>query len=142
MQRFQKLDASGQVTDSPDYVAVLESRFDPLTGAPVRLMWARTLIEVKNWKAAEKACSKLKLCDFDDWCMPTVQERELITDKARHFPAIDPIFNSPEAGWEWTCTATAFSPAGFAWNVNFNYGVCDWGNRDNDGFVRAVRVSQ
>lgn len=36
----------------------------------------------------------------------------------------------------------AASPADCAWNVNFNNGNANWNNRNNNGFVRAVRASE
>jgi len=34
------------------------------------------------------------------------------------------------------------SPGDCAWNVNFNNGNANWNNRNNNGFVRAVRASE
>ena len=34
------------------------------------------------------------------------------------------------------------SPGDYAWNVNFNNGNANWNNRNNSGFVRAVRASE
>jgi len=34
------------------------------------------------------------------------------------------------------------SPGDCAWNVNFNNGNANWNNRNNSGFVRAVRASE
>lgn len=144
--RFQKIDATGQITESPDYVAILETRFNPFTGEPVKLIWNRNLIKVRNWKHAEKVCAQLDLCGRSDWRWPTSLERELINDKTRHGPALDPIFNSPEYGFEWTSTPFADdsdgSPSVYAWFVYCFSGNSLCGSQDGYGFVRAVCVSQ
>jgi hypothetical protein len=47
-------------------------------------------------------------------------------------------------GWtaESQVRGDAPSPGDYAWNVNFNNGNANWNNRDNNGFVRAVRAGE
>src|SRR5690348_7205060 len=42
-------------------------------------------------------------------------------------------------GWTAGSQVRGNAPADYAWNVNFNNGNANYNNRNNDGFVRAVR---
>lgn len=140
--RFQRLDAAGQLTQADDYVAVLETRFDLITGEPVKLIWDRNMLgcgrvtydEAIKLVAAHTLCGKPAR-------LPTIDELQALVDRTRFEPAIDPIFDC-KPNFYWSSTPTAFSPSVYAWGVSFYDGDSDYFYQGSEAFVRAVRVSQ
>jgi len=45
-------------------------------------------------------------------------------------------------GWTAGSQVRGNAPADYAWNVNFNNGNANYNDRNNNGFVRAVRGGQ
>jgi len=134
--RFLKLASDGTElpVDATGHVFV----FDRQLG----LMWpaATTSSECVTHADAETMCKELRLGDFDDWRMPTIDELESLRDRSRYSPAINvDLFPDTESDWYWSSTLTAWS-SDDAWFVSFNNGYSYNLHRDGYGaFVRAVR---
>ena len=136
MSIFSKIAADGSTlpVDATEWVAVLDST----TG----LLWSAGNLGDKelNWQDAAKACSEFALCGYSDWRMPTVEELFCLADRSRYNPAIDTdFFPSTKSDWYWSSTPGASSPSGFAWGVDFDYGLSGYGGQSYTALVRPVR---
>ena len=98
-----------------------------------------------NYDAAEKYAAELRLGGFNDWKLPTREQRLTITDLSRHNPALFEPIKHRDGHWEWTCTPCAWliengTPRAF-WQVYSSDGYVFFDYRDYyDGFVRPCRV--
>ena len=136
-----KIGANGEQlsADATDHVAVLL----PALG----LMFTRRPVndEGKSQDALEKACAQYSCAGFSDWRMPEVDELQLIIDRTRHAPALDPAFFDVPLDWLWTSSECAWqkkdasgrSPC--AWYVLASGGGVYYDHRSDDGFALAVR---
>lgn len=79
-----------------------------------------------------------KLCDSNDWRIPSKQELLTITDPERKKPAIDTTYfpNTVSSSF-WTAT-TDENNLSFAWDVYFANGKCYSDYKDGDNRVRVV----
>jgi hypothetical protein len=136
--RFVKLDDAGQSlpADATAWAAV----HDTTTG----LIWSAETIGGKRLKhaKAKAACEKLVLAGATDWQLPTRTQLLTLVDDTRHEPAIDTaFFPKTESAWYWTSTPCAWRPGSAAWCVFFSSGHVNFNFRDDECFVRAVRVA-
>ncbi len=93
-----------------------------------------------TWEESDKACRALQLGGHTDWRLPTRIELLTLVDDTRYEPAIDTErFPNTPSTWFWTSTPRASAPSGFAWIVNFSYGLSNYDLRDSSFRVRAVR---
>ena len=136
MNRFTKISATGErlPSEATDHVAVIDSTSN--------LQWLvpyATKKQVDHAKATA-AVAKLDTLGFTDWRLPTRAELLTLVDDTRHNPAIDiDAFPGTKSDWHWTSTPAAWSPADYAWIVNFDLGLCLSFHRNGDACVRAVR---
>lgn len=75
-----------------------------------------------NWKAAQAAAKKSRLCGFKVWTCGTRQQWQSIIEDDRCGPALDPEFFTLAERFEWVWTATPCAPLGYAWNVYLSLG--------------------
>jgi hypothetical protein len=109
---------------------------DPRTG----LMWEQAGSDTQHdHQGAMSRCHDLTLAGYSDWRLPTIQELGSIIDYGRQDPAINPAFKAVADNY-WSVTTTASFPV-FAWDVNFDNGDVFNVNKNNLGYVRAVRGS-
>ena len=112
---------------------------DPKTG----LEWSPTLGDRVNWKTAKKIAEAYRGGGHNDWRLPTIEELITLIDFSRFNPAANTdLFPDMKSSWYWSGTPDASSPGDYAWSVDFDGGVVDYGSRNNTAFVRAVRGSR
>ena len=88
---------------------------------------------------AKMYCSELKLGDFQDWKLPTIQELLTIIDYRRTSPALMKAFNYVEdESFYWSQTVVADESDAF-WGVNFKRGASSKASEYYDRYVRCVR---
>jgi hypothetical protein len=130
-----KISATGEhlPADSKDHVAVLLPKHG--------LMFTARVIN-KDEKAQsdlEADCKNIDVAGFTDWRMPEIDELQLIVDRTRYNPALDPeLFLDVPLDWLWSATAAAWSSAS-AWLVGANDGFVGNLRRSGSGFALAVR---
>jgi len=126
---------------------------DPLTG----LMWtAKDNGTNINWHKAMKYCRDLRLADYSDWRLATIDELQEIKDERPHGPK--PVPKGTEwamEGWEnggllvtgpyqWSSSRALDDrgkPSGYAWYFSFNNdGIRDSEPLGYDGGKRALCV--
>jgi len=82
------------------------------------------------------------LCGKRDWRLPSQVELLSIVSNNRYNPAIDAAwFPNTPSSWFWSSSPDANYP-NHAWNVNFNNGNVNYGNKLNAYYVRLVRGGQ
>ena len=87
----------------------------------------------------EEACTKVSCAGFTDWTMPEIEELELVVDRSRYEPAINPaFFPDMPIDWLWSKTPAAWSSYA-AWYVDADYGYVYYRHRSSSGFALAVR---
>jgi hypothetical protein len=106
------------------------------------LMWEDTphTRETKITQPRAKVyCSELKLGNFEDWRLPSIQELLSLVDYARISPAILKEFSYVEKeSFYWTNTVVADESDAF-WGVNFKRGASSKASEYYDRYVRCVR---
>ncbi|MGN6520852.1 MAG: DUF1566 domain-containing protein [Dokdonella sp.] len=119
--------------DAKNHVAVLL----PAQGL---MFTARVINETeKSQPDLEKACTEVTCAGFNDWSLPEIDELELLIDRSRYSPALNPEYflDIPE-DWLWSKTPAAWS-ASSAWVVYAYGGYVYNYHRYIDGFALAVR---
>ncbi|OIO78698.1 MAG: hypothetical protein COS39_07590 [Hydrogenophilales bacterium CG03_land_8_20_14_0_80_62_28] len=97
------------------------------------LMWSEALDRVARFNAA-------RLLGHDDWCLPNRRElRSLVSHQTRRpaLPKPNPFINV-FAGWYWSSTTAAISPA-HAWYVDMDGGRMFYGGKDQSFMLWPVR---
>jgi len=106
------------------------------------LLWEDTphVREAKITQVRAKAyCSELRLGDFQDWRLPSIQELLSIIDYRRTSPALIKAFNYVEdEAFYWSQTVVADESDAF-WGVNFKRGDSSKASEYYDRYVRCVR---
>ncbi len=106
------------------------------------LMWEDTphVQETKiTQPRAMKYCSKLKIGEFNDWRLPTIQELLTIVDYKRINPALIKEFSYIEKeSYYWSNTLVADADDEF-WGVNFKRGASSKASEYYDRYARCVR---
>ena len=88
---------------------------------------------------AKVYCSELKLGDFENWRLPTLQELLSIVDYKRYKPALVKAFNySNKDTLYWSSTPYAKTSDEF-WGVSFKDGATSNASETYDRYVRCVR---
>jgi hypothetical protein len=131
--RFTKLDDAG--AELPADAATWSQVLDRETN----LVWlADPLPKMLTHKKAMDATAK---CDVGGqaWRAPTIREQLSLVDYDRFNPAINTGFFRSPSDWFWASSPAAWSPASYAWFVNFNNGNANLNPHDNKAFVRPVR---
>jgi len=99
-------------------------------------------IKSATWADAIDYCEALSLNGKDDWRLPNKNELLSIVDYGRYHPAISPVFeNTISDGNYWMSTTYAVSTDD-AWSIFFWYGLTDFGNKNDNNYVRCVRAGQ
>jgi hypothetical protein len=92
-----------------------------------------------NWHQAMKYCQDLRLADYSDWGLATLDELKSIYDKSAESPGMNPKSRWHEAepttfhvkgnlfltGTQWSSTQRMDDrgkPSGYAWRFDFNDG--------------------
>ncbi len=120
-------------SDRTDHVAVLL----PQHG----LMFTARVINAEAQRQAklEEACKAVTCAGFSDWVMPEIEELQLVVDRTRYNPALDPeYFRDIPIDWLWSKTPAAWSALS-AWLVSADYGGVINLPRYYGGFALAVR---
>ena len=106
------------------------------------LLWEDTphVREAKITQVRAKAyCSELRLGEFKDWRLPSIQELLTIIDYRRTSPALLKAFNYVEdESFYWSQTVVADESDAF-WGVNFKRGASSKASEYYDRYVRCVR---
>jgi len=137
-----KIGADGEPLplESQDHVAVKL----PALG----LIYTRRPINerAKTQEVLEAECASFECAGLTGWQMIDPDELQLIIDRSRHSPALDPaFFDVPADAWLITrgdCAWQKKNAAGRSpsvWGVDAGYGGVGYGHRGYDGFALAVR---
>jgi alpha-tubulin suppressor-like RCC1 family protein len=79
---------------------------------------------------------------FSDWRLPSLKELVSIVHHGKHYPATnESYFPKTMSAFYWSSTSDA-NNTGYAWGVDFNYGLDRYYAKDSSYFVRAVRGGQ
>ncbi|PPE75440.1 hypothetical protein C3942_00665 [Solimonas fluminis] len=90
--------------------------------------------DVRRWKNADnlqQAEAQAKKCDLlgrkGEWAIPEETEIQLLIDRSRHGPAVNPLIapNAPSSGWVYTARGASWSP-GRVWFVLLRRGGVLW----------------
>ena len=109
------------------------------------LIWEDTMhvseVKITHIKA-KTYCAELKLGDFENWRLPTLQELLSIVDYKRYKPALVKEFkHTNKDTLYWSSTPYAKSSDEF-WGVSFKDGASSNASETYDRYVRCVRDSQ
>ena len=95
-----------------------------------------------DWDVLVNGANSTKLCGFDDWRVPDIEELRSIVDYSRINPSIDAdYFPNTLSSRYWSASPNA-NYSNYAWRLNFNYGYGGYGSRNGNYHVRLVRVGQ
>ena len=84
-------------------------------------------------------CGELKLGEFEDWRLPTIQELLTIIDYNRISPALLSAFSYvDDESFYWSQTSVADESDAF-WGVNFKRGASSKASEYYERYVRCVR---
>jgi phage baseplate assembly protein gpV len=93
----------------------------------------------KNWKASKKYCKNLRLGNYDDWKLPSIQQLQSLVDLEKYRPSIqDEITQISVLTFYWSDTAFADSKKK-AWHVFYKFGESYYSNKGEKYGVRCVR---
>lgn len=93
-----------------------------------------------TYAQAEKMCKEMRLGDFDDWHIPTIQELLSIIDYKKYDPAILDGFSIGESSYYWSSTQYMGDPDK-VWGIDFKDGATNSNGKDYDRRVRCVRIT-
>lgn len=93
-----------------------------------------------NWQEAIDYCEALSL-DGGGWRLANFNELYYIADRSTYNPAMDNTFQNVNTNDYWSSTTYA-DGTDSAWMVDFDYGVSSDNSKDDNGYVRCVRVKQ
>ena len=97
-----------------------------------------------DWDALVNGANNNKLCGYEDWRVPNINELAGIADLSRYDPAIDTnYFPNTKSSTYWSASPKA-SNYDEACEVYFNSGSdsCSYSDRDEESYVRLVRPHQ
>jgi hypothetical protein len=108
-----------------------------------KLEWIGKPIKLKSQREIAEKAAKIKLLG-GGWSAPSIEQLLTNVNYGHYSPATHSELKSltPTNDWYWSATPAARSPGDYAWGVLFNDGYSYWHDRDDSGFLRAVRVSQ
>ena len=103
------------------------------------LTWQQTDDDTtRNWEETLSYCEELDFAGEVDWRLPNIRELESIVDRDAGDPAINSSFSVAKNPVYWSST-TFGGNTDEAWDVNFNYGIVDYGDKADRHYVRCVR---
>ncbi len=108
------------------------------------LMWQDTqsvIVQKVTFDEAKQVCKELKINNYNDWRIPTINELLTIVDYNKYDPAILDGFSSVEAFYYWSSTPYT-GDIDKVWGVKFKDGAIDGNGKNYDRYVRCVRVSK
>ena len=97
-----------------------------------------------NTEGFVKALNDANYGGYSNWRMPNSKELASIVNYGIPYPGptIDTgYFQNTAASWYWSSTTNVYN-TNYAWVVNFGYGSVNNSNKNNAGYVRAVRGGQ
>ncbi len=93
-----------------------------------------------NWDNAKKECRNSKLANFNDWRLPTIDELKtlMIQGKSGYNCPQNMLYqpNKDSFGYYWSDSPNVEI---YAWDVGFDYGTSNYGSKNYNYYVRAVR---
>ena len=95
-----------------------------------------------DWDVLVNGANSTKLCGFDDWRVPDIEELRSIVDYSRTNPSIDADYFPNTASSRYWSASPYANLSYDAWQLYFSYGNDDNNVRDYDYHVRLVRVGQ
>ena len=112
---------------------------DPQT----KLIWQNPpAVEEMNWKNVIDYCKNLSLAGFSDWRLPNNDElKTILTESEGSAGCFWKEGLKGKCSWYWTSLSAA-GDTGYAWCVDFRYGILSSYYKDDTLSVRCVRLSQ
>ena len=140
-----------KVSEAAHAVGSLHPRFELspdgsyVTDHKTGIQWATDTTDYMSYAKAEKYVAELALGGLTGWTIPTLEQRETITDRTRFNPAMPAPFKGEK--WEWTSSPylprgndEGGAPRAF-WQVSGSYGRVYFDYRDgSNGVVRPCRL--
>ena len=99
-----------------------------------------------TWQHALDYVAKLNSENYlshTDWRLPNRRELRSLADYALFNPALPSghPFTQVQSSYYWSSTSSAYYKY-YAWTVGMNYGIVNYGDRTDDGYVWPVRSGQ
>ena len=115
---------------------------DIVTDSATGLQWQDDAVGSSvGWQGAIDRCEVLSLGGHSDWRLPNKKELLSIVDYSKYNPSINGEFQSTTSSYYWSSTTHANS-TNSAWVVGFYYGYTNGDGKDDNYYVRCVRVGQ
>ena len=95
-----------------------------------------------DWNDLVDTANSERLCSFNDWRVPDIEELRSIVDYSGTNPSIDTnYFPNTSSAWYWSASPITYFDD-YAFRLYFGYGYESYSSRSNYYRVRLVRVSQ
>lgn len=117
----------------------LKNNDGTVTDSKTGLIWQEETIDPMSWDEAVEYCRELRLCEKNDWRLPTIEELIALIDFSKYAPAT--VLPKTSLSDYWSSTTRA-NISDLAWYVGFYAGYVGLYYKSYTFYVRAVRDGQ
>lgn len=119
-------------------IRFIDNQDNTIFDSRTNLMWEKCgFHHTMLWEDAICYPDKIKVGNYYDWRLPTIEELCTIIDYTQYNSAIDPIFSCYSGGY-WSCSTYIYFDD-YAWVVGFNDGDVNVNAKSTYYYVRCVR---